>query len=339
MRQKQKKVTIYQVAEQAGVAISTVSRVLNDSPNVSEQTKRRVQEAIANLNFRPQVNARNLASRKPQMLAIAVPSFTTPFFNEVLKGVKDQIQEMDLDIIIYNTGSKNPEEAVENFFDRGTADAIIAISIEINEKVHHQIQVSGIPTVLVGSSHPAYDYYELDDYRGGYLAGEHFARQGFVRPGMILPAIETRAAWERKAGFLDALEKHGVEIDETLFRKGESTKHAGFTEEAGYEAVLQYQKLERFPDAIFCLNDTQAIGALHALNGIGLKVPDDVALMGYDNIKLTRYLDLTTIDQQMHKVGMMATRRLAEIISNPDLPLEQTRMEPILIERGSTRKR
>ncbi len=338
MKTQHKKITIYQVAERAGVAISTVSRVLNDSPNVSDQTKKKVTDAISELNFRPQVSARKLASRKPQMLAIAVPSFTTPFFNEVLKGVKDQIQEMDLDIIIYNTGSKNPDLAVENFFDRGTADAIIAISINLSESVHRQIQVSGIPTVLVGTSHPAYDYYELNDYSGGFMAGEHLITEGFKTLGVILPAIETKASTERLRGFVDAMKKYKIPVNEKFFIKGDSTKHAGFTEESGYEAIYHFKEMGEFPEAIFCLNDTQAIGALHALNQLGIKVPDDLGLMGYDNIKFTRYLDLTTIDQQMHKVGILATKRLAEIIKNPSSELEQTKIQPILVKRNSTRK-
>jgi len=338
MTPRPKKITIYQVADEAGVAISTVSRVLNDSPNVSEPTKKKVQEAIKRLNFRPQVNARNLASRKPQMLAVAVPSFTTPFYNEILKGVKDQIQEMDLDIIIYNTGSRDPESAVADFFDRGTTDALIVISIELRDSVHRQIQASGVPTVLVGTAHPDYNYYELNDREGGYMAGEHLVKQGFKRPGMILPVLETRISAERKAGFLAALETHGVKADERLFARGESTKHAGFTEEAGYEAILHFSEIGEFPDAIFCINDTQAIGALHAIRELGMKVPDDVALMGYDNIKLTRYLDLTTVDQQMHSVGKMATRRLSQLIATPDTRLEQVDLQPTLIARGSTRR-
>ena len=142
-----KKVTIYDVAKLADVAISTVSRVLNGSLNVSDKTKTRVQEAITTLNFRPQVNARKLASKEPQMLAVAVPSFTTPFFNEVLKGVKDELKKTDLDIIIYNTGSKNPEKAVTNFFDRGSADAVILISIDVSDSLDKQLESSGIPTV------------------------------------------------------------------------------------------------------------------------------------------------------------------------------------------------
>lgn len=338
MGTKHKKITIYQVAERAGVAISTVSRVLNDSPNVSEQTKRKVKEAITDLNFRPQVSARNLASRKPQMLAIAVPSFTTPFFNEVLKGVKDEIREMDLDIIIYNTGSKNPEEAVENFFDRGTADALIAISININERIHEQIEGSGIPTVLVGSSHPEYNYYELNDFNGGFIAADHLIKQGFQKLSIILPAMDTKASEERRRGFVEAMREYNIPVEDRFFVRGDSTKHAGFTEEAGFEAVQRMKQLGEFPEAIFCMNDTQAIGAFHGLNQLGLKIPDDIALMGYDNIKFTRYLDLTTVDQQMHKVGMMATKKLAELIKNPDIGLEQTKIQPVLVKRNSTRK-
>lgn len=333
-----KKVTIYQVADRAKVAISTVSRVLNDSPNVSEETKKRVQEAIKELNFRPQVSARHLASRKPHMLAIAVPSFTTPYYNEVLKGVKDQLQEMDLDIIIYNTGSKNPDEAIENFFDRGTADAIITISINISEQVHNQIQASGVPVVLIGSSHPDYDYFDFNDYQGGIMAGEHLVKQGYTRIGAISPAIGTKASAERLEGFREALKKHNIPLDERFIVTGESTKHAGFTEEAGFEAINRYKELGEFPEAIFALNDTQAIGALHALSKIGLKIPEDIAVMGYDNIKLSKYLELTTIDQQMHTMGLNATKRLQELINRPDSKHRQVKVQPILVERNSTKK-
>jgi LacI family transcriptional regulator len=336
MKPKHKKITIYQVASKAGVAISTVSRVLNNSPNVSKKTKDKVNEAISELNFRPQVSARKLASREPQMLAIAVPSFTTPYYNEVLKGVKDEIKEMDLDIVIYNTGSKNPKEGIENFFDRGTADTIITISIDIDENVHRQIQASGVPIVLIGSSHPDYDYFDLNNRKGGFLAGEHLIKQGYKRLGLIEPAIETKASMNRKMGFLDALKEFRMPIQKKFILSGDSTKHAGFTEEAGFEAIYKYDKLGEFPDAIFCSNDTQAIGAFHALSKLGMRVPDDIGLMGYDNIKFTKYLDLTTIDQKMYSVGVMATKRLAEIIRHSSEEKVQTTIDPVLVVRNST---
>lgn len=337
MKSKNKKITIYQVAQRAGVAISTVSRVLNNSPNVSEKTKKKVNEAISELNFRPQVSARKLASREPQMLAIAVPSFTTPYYNEVLKGVKDEIQDMDLDIVIYNTGSKNPKEGIENFFDRGTADAVITISIDITDTVHNQLQSSEIPIVLIGSSHPSYNYYELNNRKGGFLAGEHLIKQGFERLGMIKPSIVTKAAHEREAGFVEALKEFKMPIEKKFFISGESTKHAGFTEEAGFEAIYSFDKMDDYPDVIFCANDTMAIGAYHALTKLGMRIPEDIAIMGYDNIKFTKYLDLTTIDQKMYSVGVSATKRLAEIIRHDPDEKVQTVIDPILVQRNSSK--
>lgn len=334
-----KKVTIYEVAKQAGVAISTVSRVLNDSPNVSEETKVKVQKAIDELNFRPQVSARKLASKEPQILAVAVPSFTTPFFNEVLKGVKDEIRKMDLDIILYNTGSKDPEEAVINFFDRGTADALILLSIDVSDNVHRHLQSTHVPIVLVNTSHPSYNYYMVNDYRGGYMAGEHLVKKGFERIGMISTPVETRSSAERERGFKDALRNFKMPIINEYFVSGDTTKHAGYTEESGFEAIYKFNEMDDFPDAVFCANDTQALGALHALSKLGMKVPDDIAIMGYDNIKLSRYLDLTTIDQHMHTIGAQATARLSEIIKNPDSELVQESHQPILVERGSTEKK
>ncbi len=335
---KNKKVTIYEVAKQAGVAISTVSRVLNKSENVSKGTRNKVEKVIEELNFRPQVSARKLASQEPNMVAIAVPSFTTPFFNEVLKGVKDEIQKMDLDIIIYNTGSRNPEDAVLNFFDRGTADAIIILSIDVDERLHKILQAAKVPLVLVNSKHPAYNYYMLNDHKGGYMAAEHLVKQGFQNIGMIKAVKESSSSGNREIGFIDALKNYKMNIDKDLFISGDSTKHAGFTEEAGYEAIYKYDKMGKFPDAIFCANDTLALGALHALTKLGLKVPQDVALMGYDNIKVTKYLDLTTIDQKMHTTGTLATKRLAAIINGEATDIVQTTIDPILVERGSTKR-
>jgi len=336
MKPPNKKITIYQVANLAGVAISTVSRVLNNSPNVSDKTKEKVQKAIDELNFRPQVSARKLASRKPQMLAIAVPSFTTPYYNEVLKGVKDEIEAMDLDIVIYNTGSKNPKEGIENFFNRGTADTVISISIDIDESIHRQIQASGMPIVLIGSSHPEYDYIDLNHRKGGFIAGEHLVKQGYKNIGLIRPALETKAGMLREQGFIDALKEFKMPINRELFITGQSTKHAGFTEEAGFEAVYEYDKLGKFPDAIFCANDTQAIGAYHALNKLGIRVPQDIGLMGYDNIKFTKYLDLTTMDQKMYSIGVQATNRLAEIFDGDRENKLQIAIDPVLVARNST---
>jgi len=333
-----KKITIYDVAKRAGVAISTVSRVLNDSPYVSEETKSKVQEAIDALDFRPQVNARMLAKRQPQIIAVAVPTFTTPFFNEVLKGVKDEIAKLDLDFIIYNTGSDDPEENFRRFIDRGIPDGLVIFSIEITEEIDKRLKDYEIPIIIVGSDHPNYDYFYWDNYKGGYLAGEHLAQQGYKKIGMIRSHSKSRVSDQREKGFRAALEKYGIELDEKYLVTGITRKHAGFSEEAGFEAIKILSERDAIPEALFCSNDSQAIGAIYALQKMGLSVPEDVAILGYDNIKISRYLDVSSIDQLMYDVGTRAIQRLAERYKNKDLPLKQSVIEPILIPRKSTLK-
>jgi len=333
-----KKITIYDVAQHADVAISTVSRVLNGSPYVSEKTREKVQQAIKKLEFRPQASARNLASKKPQVVAVAVPSFTTPYYTELLKGVKDNIPKIDLDLVIFNTGSLNPEAGLINFLDRGTADTLIIISIQITDEIHRRLKNARIPVVLVGTRHPDYDYLDVDDYLGGFIAGEHLVKQGYKRMGVIRASRNARIAEHREKGFKDALTKAGITLDEKYCLSGKSEKHAGFTEEAGFEVAKQYMAMDQKPDAVFCLNDTQAIGAMSAFSQAGINVPKDIGLIGYDNIKFSRYIGLTTIDQQMYTVGALATDKLNIRLNNSDAPLAQEVFSPKLVVRESTEK-
>lgn len=333
-----KKATIREVAQKVGVSVATVSRVLNESPNVSDETKRKVLDTMEEMNYAPHITARKLASGKTQMLAVVVPSFTTPYFNEVLKGIKDEIAETDLDLMMYNTGSRNPEAGMKQFFDRGMADAVIILSIGVPDKVHKQLQATQTKTVLVNTSRPEYNYFQVDDYRGGYLAGEHLARQGFEEVGIISATTDPVPAVDRRRGFTDALQEHGIEVSEEFSVRGETLKHGGFSEEAGFEAVEKYQQQQKFPEAIFCLNDSLAIGAMYALSRLDKKVPEDIAIMGYDNIKLSKYHELTTVDQQMYTIGTRAIRRMSELINETDETLQQETIEPVLVERASTTK-
>jgi len=333
-----KKNTIYDVAKRAGVAISTVSRVLNQSPYVSDNTKQRVEKAIKELDFYPQVNARKLARKEAQIITVAVPTFTTPFFNEVLKGVKDEIKNTDLDFIIYNTGSENPEANFTGFIEKGIPDAVIIFSIEITETIHKRLKDLPIPVILVGSDHPSYDRIYWDNYKGGFIAGEHLVKQGFTKIGMIRPHSTSSISDQRERGFRDALREYGVPMDEDYLVSGITRKHAGFSEEAGSEAINILLSRKKLPQALFCSNDAQAIGAIHALHERGMRVPEDIAVMGYDNIKISKYLNLTTIDQKMYEVGKAAIKRLTARIKNIDLETSNTLIQPELVVRKSTRK-
>jgi LacI family transcriptional regulator len=333
-----KKHTIYDVAKRAGVAISTVSRVLNQSPYVSDNTKQRVDKAIQELDFYPQVNARNLARKEAQLISVAVPTFTTPFFNDVLKGVKDEIKNTGLDFIIYNTGSDNPEANFTGFIEKGIPDAMIVFSIEITETIHKRLRDLPIPVILVGYPHEAYDYICWDNYHGGFIAAEHLIKQGYTQIGMIRPHSKSSISDQRERGFRDALREYGVPMDEDYLVSGITRKHAGFSEEAGAEAINILLSRNKLPQALFCSNDAQAIGAIHCLEEKGYNVPGDVAVMGYDNIKISKYLNLTTIDQKMYEVGKASIKRLAERIRSNDLKPLQTTIKPELVVRKSTIK-
>lgn len=334
-----KKITIYDVARRAGVAISTVSRVLNESPYVSDQTRKKVEKAISDLEFYPQVNARKLASKQPQIIAVAVPTFTTPFYNEMLKGLKDEIQSLDLDFIIFNTGSSQPTENLRGFLDRGTPDALIIFSIALDEPLLRRLHKIHVPVILVDLDYPDFDSIRWNNYMGGRLAGEHLIRCGYRKIGMIRSQRNVHITQAREEGFITMLEEHGITVDERYVASGISTKHAGFSEEAGYEAAQILYERGPLPEAIYCSNDTQAIGAMCAFRELGINVPDDVGLMGYDNIKTAKYIGLTTIDQKMTQVGSMAVKRMAELIySKEKNPAHvQTLIEPELIVRESTR--
>jgi LacI family transcriptional regulator len=333
-----KKATIREVAKRVGVSTATVSRVLNDSPHVSDETKQKILEAMEELNYAPRITARKLASGSPQMLAVVVPSFTTPYFNEVLKGIKDEIAKTDIDLMMYNTGSKNPEAGMKQFFDRGMADAVIILSIGVSDKVHKQLQATKTKTVLVNTSRPEYNYFQVNDYRGGYLAGSHLAKQGFKEIGIITAATDPVPAVDRRRGFTEALQEHGLSVTDDMLKRGDSTKHGGFSEEGGFEAIAKFTAGDHLPEAIFCLSDSLAIGAMYALSQQGIKVPDDIAIMGYDNIKLSKYHDLTTVDQNMYTIGVNTIKRLTELINKGDQSVKQQTLDPELITRGSTKK-
>ncbi|MFO8029386.1 MAG: LacI family DNA-binding transcriptional regulator [Cyclonatronaceae bacterium] len=333
-----KKQTIYDVARVANVAISTVSRVLNGSPYVSDDTKKRVQNAIDELDFRPQVNARKLARREAQIIAVALPTFTTPFFNEVLKGVKDRLKDTDLDFIIYNTGSAEPEETLKTFLDRGIPDALLILSINIDDETGNRLKKAGIPVVLVGAMHSDFNYFFWNNFKGGYLAGEHLIKQGYKQIGIVRSHSKSMVADSREKGFREVLETYNLPLEQKFFVKGITRKHSGYSEEAGYEAVQIMKERGGLPEAIFCTNDAQAIGVMHALKEDNLRIPEDIGVMGYDNIKTAHFLGLTTIDQSMYDVGIMAIDRLTTMIKDKDTRIIQKEIEPKLVSRKSTRR-
>ncbi len=336
------RVTIYDVAERAGVAISTVSRVLNGSAEVSDVTRGRVQQAISALRFQPQRTARALAQQSTTSIAVAMPSATSSFYVEVLKGVKDALRERDIDLLLCNLGSQHPFATLERFLDRGAVDGLLLVSLPIEGETGERLTRVNAPVVLVGtrsgqpSDAPDFDTLWWDDAAGARRATEHLIELGHTRIGLISAHAWSYNSTPRLEGYRDALEAAGLGFDPALVVSGQAIKHAGYSEEAGAEAMEMLLALPDPPTAVFAASDVQAFGAWAFARDAGLRVPRDVSIVGYDNLKVSRFLGLTTVDQQMKAVGQRATTRLLDRMATPSMPAVFDEIDVPLVVRDST---
>lgn len=302
--------TIYDVADEAGVAISTVSRVLNGSNEVSDATRSRVQAAIRKLQFQPQRIARTLAQQSTTSIAVALPSATSMFYVEMLKGVKDALRDKDIDLLLCNLGSGHPYPTLQRFLNRGAVDGLLLMSLPVEGEIGEQLLSFQAPVVLLGSRYDGLDAFWWDDRSGSHMATSYLIDLGHRRIGLITAQTWSTTAGPRLEGYKAALEEAGIPFDPALVAAGETTKHAGYSEEAGAEAMEELMSLDDRPTAVFAASDVQAYGAWSYARDNGLSVPRDVSIVGYDDLKMSRFLDLTAVTQGMHQAGILATERL-----------------------------
>ena len=337
---EQDKTTIYDVAEHAGVAISTVSRVLNNSQDVSDSTRERVMGAIRELQFRPNRTAKSLAQRATRTIAVAVPTFTTPFHNELLKGVRDRLDDADIDLLLCDLDWEAPRKTLFNFLDRGAMDGLIVAGLPIDEETGQDLVSLGAPVILIGTEWPPLDSFYWEEEPGVIQAINHLVEKGHRRIGMITTPHSNRLRDARVNGYKQALEEAGLEFDEELVVHGETRKHDGFSEESGYEAMKELLSLDEPVTAIFASSDVQAIGAWQAIREAGLDVPDDYSLVGYDDIKVSRFIGLTSVAQNMHYVGEKATDVLMSRLNDTGTedPVSETVTPELQIRKSSERQ-
>ncbi len=328
--------TIYDVASEAGVAISTVSRVLNGSDEVSDATRERVQAAIEKLHFQPQRTARKLAQQSTTSVAVALPSATSLFFVEILKGVKDVLRDLDMDLLLCNLGSAQPYPTLQRFLNRGAVDGLLLVSLPIDDMLSGQLLGMQAPVVLLGSRYAGLDAYWWDDEAGARLATEYLIESGHERIGLVTAHAWSSNSAPRLSGYRSALDAAGIRFDPSLVVSGQTVKHAGFSEEAGAEAMEKLMTLDNPPTAIFASSDVQAYGAWSYARDNSIRIPREVSIVGYDDLKLSRFLDLTTMSQGMHEAGKMATSRLLERLRQSNTERVDVELPLELVVRGSS---
>ncbi|MCL5020839.1 MAG: LacI family transcriptional regulator [Bacteroidetes bacterium] len=331
------KLTIYDVAREANVGVGTVSRVLNNHPSVTPQTRQRVLDVAARLNYQPHTYAQRLAKRQSETISAIIPFFTNYFFIEILQGVQDRISQLGYDLVLYGVNNLDQVEGyVSRALQRGRVDGILLFSMKLPEKVILRLKETNVPVVLVDTISPYFDSISVANFDGAYAATTHLIELGRLPVGMVNAPLVSTPAVERLQGYKHALETHGVEYSDDLVKTGYSTKQDGFNREAGYEAMVDFIKMgENMPKAFFISSDIQAMGAIAALSENELRVPDDIAIVGFDDIELARHLKLTTMRQPMYQMGILAVDRVVTRMSNTNLEILHTTFSPTLIVRES----
>lgn len=304
------------VAKTAGVSQAVVSYVLNDNHtiSISPETRQRVHDAIAQLQYVPNVAARSLRSQRTYTIAAIIPDITNPYYPTFIRGIQDVAQSSGYDVLSYNTDG---EPAIElqalDAARRGRVDGIILPPFHLILDDLLPILRDGTPITLLGQLPPdeRAAQFPLDTV---YVPGEpaaravvnHLIARGHTHIGMISGLIATPPREERVLGYRRALAEHHLPLEETLIRGGD------FTEAGGHEAMRELIALDPRPTAVFAANDLMAMGALLACREAGISVPDELVLAGFDNIPAARLVhpSLTTLDQQANQSG----RRAAELL-------------------------
>lgn len=331
-------VTIRDVAKRAGVGLGTVSRVINDSPQVSEATRRRVQEVIAELHYTPNPTARRLSLGKTLTVAVITPFFTRPSFIERLRGIENSLAESDYDLNIFNVETVQRRDQCMHQIPRpDRADGVIILSLSPRDEDLPYLQQAQVPIVLVDANHPSLSSMNrviVDDVAGGRMAVQHLVGLGHRRIGYISDWLDNpfnfTSSRDRYQGYRQVLQSAGIPFRPQYHGQGEHGRS-----EARLLAEQMLALPER-PTAIFAASDTQAMGVLEAARNLGLRVPDDLSVIGYDDIEIAEYLGLTTVRQLLYESGQLGVELLLDALEGLN-PAPVCRVLPTeLIVRATT---
>jgi LacI family transcriptional regulator len=336
----QRRITIRDVAAYAGVSFKSVSNVVNDRPFVSEDLRQKVQRAIDELGYRPHSVARSLATRRTNILGIvlrAAPSdaHEDPFLSRFLIGVCATAGDAGFGILIQLLLSEEPIRRFADLFDHRQVDGLILFNPRGDDApCADGGSESDLPAVRIGRIAPGTDGLAVDgdDENGAYAAVSHLIALGHRRIGMVANASHVYTVTRtRMRGYHLALEAHGLSCDPALVTQGH------FTRQSGYEGAARLLDLPQPPTALFVSSDRMALGAISAVRARGLRIPEDIALVGYDDLFVTEYTNppLTTVRAPIDAISAHATHMLIDAINGVDIEPRQVILPVDLVVRES----
>jgi len=326
--------TIYDIAEQADVSTATVSRVLNEESGVASETRSRVLEVAERLGYHPHASAQNLARQRTNTIAVVVPVLANYFYMGVLRGIQDSLASSEYDLLVY--APSHPDEMVEQVeraTQRGQSDGLLLLSAQLNSAILGSLETASQEVVLVDMRHPDYESIFIDNEKGGYKATRHLLDLGHRRIAHITagqpappPAVKRQQGYERALSEAD-----GSASQPIVARQGQEP--FAFSKEGGYRAMNQLLDRDDRPDAVFAASDMQAIGALRALSEAGHHPPEDVALIGFDDVEVSQYVGLSTLRQPLRDYGKLAVEKVVGRLRDPERSVSSTVFNPELIPR------
>jgi LacI family transcriptional regulator len=328
-------ITILDVAAEAGVSYGTVSRVINDAPHVKTATRERVQEAMKTLGFTVNRQARSLAGGKSQTIGILVPDLGTGYTGEIIRGVDAELGLAGYDLMLYTTHRTAAKEA--NYVDnlaKGMVDGLLLVLPRNPSDYIGILTRREFPFVLIdhqgnGDRCPAVG---ATNWQGAYYATEYLIKLGHERIGFITGSLDLGAAVDRLDGYKSALRTNHVPVDLSMIYEGT------FFQPDGYAGATALLSLDNPPTAIFASNDVMAMGAMDAVRTRGLRVPDDISIVGFDDIPQAELIHpaLTTVRQPLEQMGRVATQVLLDLLKNPLKQINRIELPTELIVRSST---
>ena len=327
--------TMRDVARLAGLSISTVSHVINNTRVVSDESRQRVSQAMEELGYRPNALARSLRRQKTTTLGMIVPDSANPFFAEVARGIEDTSFAQNYSVILCNSdGDLKKQLAYTNVLIENRVAGILFVAAGISTELVNDLRRRRVPLVVVDREIPGaeVDTVLTNHAQGGRLATQHLVDLGHKRIACISGSSEVSPSGQRLIGYREVLEANGFPFDENLVLKGD------FKYESGYEATRRILGIQKPPTAIFACNDLMAVGCISAAAELNVRVPDDLSVVGFDNVRLASFTHppLTTVAQPIYEIGVIATEMLFQRICDLDAPPRFERLDTELCVRKST---
>lgn len=327
--------TILDVARLAGVSTATVSRVINSPDAVREKTRKKVQRAMETCNYKYNALARGFVTKKSNTIGLIIPNIDNPVFAESTLGVQEYVEEKNIKVILGNTSYRpSQEEKLVKVLRESQVDGLIITSTDPTGPLVQALVDEGFPFVLLFSTIKGgpLSAVGVDNYRGGYVATEHLVSLGHKRIGIISGKFSvTDRGYHRWCGYRECLRDHEIEYDENLLVQTE------YSLSGGSKSIKTLLELPEPPTAVFCSNDYIALGAMKGAREMGLRLPEDLSIVGFDDMQTASYMvpALTTVRQPAYEMGRRAGELLLQLIEEPGNPV-QDMMDTKLVVREST---